>query len=210
MVSALLKQQVLDDEELATLMCEVESIVNGRLLTKVSDDPRDLEALTPNHLLLLPSGTTLPPGIFSEEDVYSRRRWRQVQYLSEVFSRWWLKEYLPSLQERQKWTRLAVNFEVEDIVLIVDENSPRNSWPLGCIQEVRPNKGDGLVRRVLLKTKTSILERRINKIVPMEAPRLHESSRERQTLSMSLALEVCLRRQREQYSPDLNELTLTN
>ena len=85
MVSALLKQQVLDDEGLATLMCEVESIVNGRLLTKMSDDPRDLEALTPNHLLLLRSGTTLLPGIFSKEDVYSRRRWRQVQYLSEVF-----------------------------------------------------------------------------------------------------------------------------
>ncbi|XP_068716993.1 uncharacterized protein [Montipora capricornis] len=74
-MSALLKEQVLDDEGLATLMCEVESIVNGRPLTKVSDDPRDLEALTPNHLLLLRSGTTLPPGIFRKEDVYTRRRW---------------------------------------------------------------------------------------------------------------------------------------
>ena len=138
-MSALLKQQVLDDEGLATLMCEVESIVNGRPLTKVSDDPRDLEALTPNHLLLLRSGTTLPPGIFSKEDVYSRRRWRQVQYLSDVFWRRWLKEYLPRLQERQKWTRSAANFEVGDVVLVVDENSPRNSWPLGRIQEVRPN-----------------------------------------------------------------------
>ena len=45
-MSALLKEQVLDDEGLATLMGEVESIVNGRPLTKVSDDPRDLEALT--------------------------------------------------------------------------------------------------------------------------------------------------------------------
>ena len=50
---ALLKQQVLDDEGLSTLMCEVESIVNGRPITKVSDDAKDLNALTPNHLLLL-------------------------------------------------------------------------------------------------------------------------------------------------------------
>ena len=175
-MSALLKEQVLDDEGLATLMCEVESIVNGRPLTKVSDDPRDLEALTPNHLLLLRSGATLPPGVFRKEDVYSRRRWRQVQYLSDVFWRRWLREYLPSLQERQKWTRPTVNFEVGDVVLVVDENSPRNSWPLGRIQEVKPNKGDGLVRRVALKTKTSVLERPINKIVLLEAPRLHEGS----------------------------------
>ena len=69
----LLKQQVLDDEGFATLICEVESIVNGRPLTKVSDDPRDLEALTPNCLLLLRSGATLPPGVVRKEDVYSPR-----------------------------------------------------------------------------------------------------------------------------------------
>ena len=38
---------------LKTLTCEVESIVNGRQFTKVSDDPRDLNALTPKRLLLL-------------------------------------------------------------------------------------------------------------------------------------------------------------
>lgn len=174
-MNALLKEQVLDDEGLATLMCEVESIVNGKPLTKVSDDPRDLEALTPNHLLLLRSGPTLPPGVFRKEDVYSRRRWRQVQYLSDVFWRRWLKEYLPSLQERQKWQRSTSNFDVGDIVLVVDEKSPRNSWPLGRILEVKPNRGDGLVRRAALQTKTSVLERPIDKIVLLEAPRLHES-----------------------------------
>ena len=44
------------------------------------------------------------------------------------------------------------NFEIGDIVLVVDENSPRNLWPLGRILEVKPNKGDGLVRTVSLKT----------------------------------------------------------
>jgi len=52
-MKAQLKQQVLHNEGLNTLMCEVESIVNGRPIPKVSDDPRDLNALTPNHLLLL-------------------------------------------------------------------------------------------------------------------------------------------------------------
>ena len=50
-LGALTKEQVLDDECLQTLLCEAESIINGRPLTKVSDDPNDLEPLTPNHLL---------------------------------------------------------------------------------------------------------------------------------------------------------------
>ena len=38
-MKAILKDQVLDGEGLCTLMCEEESIVNGRPITKVSEDP---------------------------------------------------------------------------------------------------------------------------------------------------------------------------
>ena len=51
-LNALMKEQVLNDERLITQFCEVEAIINGRPITKVSDDHKDLEALTPNHLLL--------------------------------------------------------------------------------------------------------------------------------------------------------------
>ena len=101
-LNALLRSQTMDDEGLQTLMCEVEAILNGRPLTKVSDDPYDLNALTPNHLLLLRSTASFPPGIFSSADNYSRRRWKQVQYMTDIFWKRCTREYLPSLQVRQK------------------------------------------------------------------------------------------------------------
>ena len=70
---ALLKQQTLDDEGLATLMCQVEAVVNSRPITVVSSDSRDPEPLTPNHLLLLRSGAKLPPGVFVQADLYGKR-----------------------------------------------------------------------------------------------------------------------------------------
>ena len=79
-LGALMMQQSLHDEGLTTLMCKVESIVNGRPLTVVSADQRDPEPLTPNHLLLIRPTAELPPGVFDQSDLYSRRRWRQVQY----------------------------------------------------------------------------------------------------------------------------------
>lgn len=168
-MKALMREQVLDDEGLNTLMCEVEAIVNGRPITKLSDDPRDLEPLTPNHLLLLRAGPAVPPGTFTKYDNHGKRRWRQVQYLTDVFWRRWVREYLPSLQERQKWHKKQRNFAVDDIVLVYDDNKPRNSWPLGRILEVYTNSKDGLVRSVKLKTSTSELVRPVHKIVLLEA-----------------------------------------
>ena len=167
-MKALLKQQVLDDEGLSTLMCEVESIVNGRPITKVSDDAKDLNALTPSHLLLLRAGTTIPPGVFSKDDNYSCRRWRQIQYLSNVFWHRWTREYLPSLQQRQRWNKLQKNLAVNDIVLLLDENLPRSVWPLGRVIEVYHNQRDGLVRSAKVKTRTSELVRPVDKIVLLE------------------------------------------
>ena len=43
--------------------------MNNRPLTSVY--PKDLEPLTPNHLLLLKGQPVMPPGIFVREDMYS-------------------------------------------------------------------------------------------------------------------------------------------
>ena len=40
----------LKDEDLQTLFCEFEAILNNRPLSELSSDPTSLECLTPNHL----------------------------------------------------------------------------------------------------------------------------------------------------------------
>ncbi|XP_035281332.1 uncharacterized protein LOC118231544 [Anguilla anguilla] len=92
-LSSLLKQQVLDDEGLQILLCEVESIINDRPITTTSDDPNDLKVLTPNHLLLMRTQPNIPPGVFLKEDLYVRRRWRQIQYMADLFWRTWTQVF---------------------------------------------------------------------------------------------------------------------
>ncbi|XP_072171548.1 uncharacterized protein [Diadema setosum] len=166
-LNAVVKQQTLNDEGLVTLMCLVESIVNGRPLTVTSDDVHDAEPLTPNHLLLLRPSNVLPPDVFQQTDLYSRRRWRQIQYLADVFWRRWVREYLPSLQQRQKWQEVARNLQLGDLVLIVDDQ-PRNKWLMGRVMETFPGK-DNLVRSVRVKHSRGILERPVTKLCLLEA-----------------------------------------
>lgn len=53
-------------------------------ITPVCRDPSDREPLTPNHLFLLKSEVTLPPGLFKEKNSY--RQWKQVQKIMQIFS----------------------------------------------------------------------------------------------------------------------------
>ena len=165
-LTAILRNQVLDDERLETVFCEVESIVNSRPLTPVSSDPKDMEPLTPNHLLLLRAGPSAPPGKFTKDDIYSRR-WRHVQFMADHFWKRWLREYLPLLQLRQKWLEPKQNLTPGDIVLLMDETVPRKTWPLGRVVKTFPGR-DGLVRSAEVKTKWNMLTRPVTKLCLLE------------------------------------------
>ena len=111
-----------------------------------------------------------PPGSFDKADLYCRRRWRRVQHLANEFWSRWRKQYLSSLQKRQKWASVQPNLQKGDIVLIKDDSKARNSWPLGRVIETFPDQ-KGLVRQVDLLASLSedkgpaVYRRPISKLV---------------------------------------------
>ena len=137
--------QVTTDEVLATVLSEVEYIVNSRPLTHVSSDPRDPEALTPNHILLGRPSPHFPPGVFTPEDMTCRKRWKQAQAIASHFWKRWVKEYLPTLTCREKWKEVRRNLCTGDVVLVVDPNAPRGYWPLARVTKVFEGR-DGQIR----------------------------------------------------------------
>ena len=97
---------VLTFEELTTLICQVGSILNSRLIRVVSEDPKDEDILTPAHLI---SGTKLEtvPTIETPKKIdiancISTARWAHIQNVLLHFWKRWHKEYVTSLQERKK------------------------------------------------------------------------------------------------------------
>ncbi|XP_043199299.1 uncharacterized protein LOC122369009 isoform X2 [Amphibalanus amphitrite] len=167
---AVLSQLTVTDEALQTVLTEVEAVVNGRPLTHVSTEVDDLEAITPNHLLLGRRVTCLPPGVFDNGESASRRIWRQTQALTDQFWTRWLKEYVPSLTCRRKWTRDMRNLAPGDLVLIAEDNVPRGQWPLGRVIEVMPGP-DGRVRSARLRARGGTVHRPATKICLLEEAR---------------------------------------
>ena len=54
------------------------------------------------------------------------------------------KEYVYSLQRRQKWLKPRRNLSVGYIVIVMEEEIPRNRWPLARIIHAEKDD-DGLV-----------------------------------------------------------------
>ena len=66
-----------------------------------------------------------------------------------------MKEWVPGLSRRAKWTSSERNLAVRYAVLVVTADTPRGKWLLGRIVEVMPGQ-DGKVRvtKVLVGGKT--------------------------------------------------------
>lgn len=166
--------RTLDSSSLRTYLYEVMAIVNSRPITAhLLNDPTGPQPLTPNLLLTMKSSIILPPpGDFVKEDLYLRKRWRRVQYLANEFWQRWKKEYLLSLQQRQKWHKTNRNAKVNDIVIIQDDTTPRNDWKLAKVTAVYPSQ-DGCVRKVQLLISDSTLDnhgKRLSKPVHLIRP----------------------------------------
>jgi hypothetical protein len=163
---SLVGQRELNDESLRTFLVEAEKIMNDRPITPVSSDPQDLEALTPNHILLLRQNPSTPAGEFDKSDKF-KARWKHVQMLADTFWERWTKEYLPTLQETQKWLKRMPNFSVGDLVLMVDKDVSRGQWPKGLVEQVFPDT-DGVVRRVMIRTADGVYQRDVRKLCLLE------------------------------------------
>ncbi|XP_044753822.1 uncharacterized protein LOC123313148 [Coccinella septempunctata] len=166
-IGKILYQQNLREETLLTFLAEAEYIVNSRPLTRVSSDPDDLESITPNHFLFGSSDGLGPPLPQMMDGRIIRKEWEKSRALTESFWNRWVKEYLPTLTKRSKWTNDQKPIEIGDIVLIVDDSMPRFNWKLGKV--IRTHHGiDNRIRVVDVKTATQEYRRPVHKICRLE------------------------------------------
>ncbi|XP_043466423.1 uncharacterized protein LOC122501193 [Leptopilina heterotoma] len=152
-------------EELLTVLCDCESVLNARPLTYMSESADDLKVLTPAMFLHEIKETCTPDiDIASQVDLTSKYKRKQeiVEHLRKRFR----NEYLGQLTARSK-SKKCSTVQIGDIVIIGDDNHKRIDWPLGKIEKMFVGR-DGNVRVVMLKTKEGRLKRPVQRIYPLE------------------------------------------
>lgn len=156
-------QTILTFEELTTVVTQIESILNSRPISPLSEDPNESLPLTPGHFLVGRPLNQLPDRIYSDISPNVLTRWQLCQKLLQHFTKRWRTEYLHTLQRRSKWLSESPNLNVGDVVVVCDDQSPSFSWPLGIVQEVHLGQ-DGRCRVVTVKTARGTYKRGIQRI----------------------------------------------
>ncbi|XP_063894722.1 uncharacterized protein LOC135117968 [Helicoverpa armigera] len=155
-------------EELATLLAQVEAILNSRPLSPLSSDPTDPTPLTPGHFLVGRPLTSLPSAPINTK---SPNRYQLIEKIRQDFWQRWRREFVAELQQRTKWKTRQHELRVGDLVILKEENVPPLQWRLGRVTRLYPGT-DGVSRVADVMSSRGTVRRAVNKmcILPSSAP----------------------------------------
>ena len=159
-----LKNARLTQEELHTTITEIEATINSNPLCYVYSEEVD-NVLTPSHLVIGKRILNIPDPdspenaeIIYESDMLSVIT-KRMKFLATILRQYWTQwkhHYLTELREyhRLKAKREGTSFVTEnDIVIIHDDNLPRNSWRMGKVESLVKSR-DGQIRGAQVKVLT--------------------------------------------------------
>ncbi|GFW04050.1 integrase catalytic domain-containing protein [Trichonephila clavipes] len=131
------RNAVLTYEELLTVLCDCESIVNSLPLTYVSEDSDDLIPLTPAMFMMSNASLDVTDLDLSDFARFQKRVKFRARLLKDLRGRF-RKEYLGLLVQNAHKTTRAL--KVGEIVLIKTPNKERLYWSLGKVIELIPGR----------------------------------------------------------------------
>ena len=151
-------------EEMIILLKQIKGVLNSRQISPMSNDPQDLEPLTPGHFLIGGPITALPDRNVSQTATNRLSRFEEVQKNLQLFWNRWKLEYLNNLQQRAKKNSIhQPNLEVGQLCLVKDESLPPFSWIVGRVIKVHPGP-DGRIRVATLLTSKGETKRSVGKL----------------------------------------------
>ncbi|GFS74291.1 integrase catalytic domain-containing protein [Trichonephila clavipes] len=160
-----LGRSVLKYDELYTVLCDCESIINCRLLTYVSENPEELIPLTPSMFLISNKNS----NIEDIEELNSNSLNKRIKYRSKLLKdlrERFRNEYLSQLIQKHN-EKESRDPHIGEVVLFGDDNKKRLFWALVKIIELIPGR-DGKIQTVRLKTQHGKILRPIQRIYPLE------------------------------------------
>ncbi|UYV64637.1 hypothetical protein LAZ67_3001419 [Cordylochernes scorpioides] len=148
LIRKVLGDKTVSYKELQTVICEMESAMNSRPLTAISEES-GLIPITPAKFMCDNVSCLFVP----EADIVDSK------FLKESHGKGFL---------RQNTRNKTKSIKEGDVVLIEVDNKRRTEWPIGVIEKTYPGK-DGIVRVAMIKTKRGNFLRPVQRLFFLES-----------------------------------------
>jgi hypothetical protein len=76
-------------------------------------------------------------------------------------------EVLPTFNARNKWWSKVKELKINDVVVVINDQTPRATWPLGRVTDIYPGK-DNTSRVARVKIGNKEFTRPVVKLIPLE------------------------------------------
>ena len=130
-------------------------------------DVNDLEAVTPNHFLLDNRNFCLPYLPCAEDFVDHRKLFRQTQAYANLIWDRCRKEYLPTLNNRQKWRPTSnESLKEGDLVWLIADSDKWGHYNLGRVTKTIGGS-DRVIRSAIVQTIEGVYKRPVVKLAPV-------------------------------------------
>jgi hypothetical protein len=174
-------KSLLTRDEMSTLMCEIEAIVNNRPIT-FSTDQQPSRVLRPIDFILPYQNVETnfpareydmndPDFKFYKEKVTQENLRKMIQWANariNKFQKLWKHDYLLSLREKDRENyQKGITPKEGDMVLIEKDETPKSTWKMGQIIETIKGK-DNRIRVAKILSNGKIKKRAINQLYPLE------------------------------------------
>ena len=166
-LAVVMKDTTLSLLDFQTCLTKCEMFINCRPICRLSNDPQDFRTLSPKDFFNNTISESLAPTYEKQNNPLTARYW-QIQEISDQIWTRFQSEIISTLRPNNKWLHHSDYFHMNDLVLVMDINSPRNFWKKAVISKIYPNPTDGLTRVVECKLASGKkIMRPINKLIPI-------------------------------------------
>ena len=168
----ILGRSVYSSDEIYTILTEVEAMVNSRPLTYVSDEPSELNYLTPASFLIGRELINVPVVPVKSPDRSLRKKELNKLMVMQnktlnLLWKTWREEYIRNLGTVPTKVKESQCIKPGELVMVAEHSIPRAKWRVGVVEKCKPGP-DEKVRTVWVKTGGGVISRPVQHISRLE------------------------------------------
>ena len=174
----ILGRSVYGPDEMYTILTEVEAMVNSRPLTQVTDEPSEMNYLTPACFLIGRKLINIPVKPVSskkktpEQKELNRLMVQQNRTLNQIWKTW-RENYMRNLGTVPTRVNEDQCIKVGELVMVSEHSIVRTKWVVGVVDKTKEGK-DGRVRTVWVRTADGTYSRPVQHISRLEVDSMED------------------------------------